>query len=102
MRFVGFALEFRVILATDKIGMITKLDQLGQRSVRGRTGNNKAFFIHLITIFHVELVSVAMALHHLGASVNFFRDCSFGDFRGPCAQTHAGAHVLNASLLFQQ
>jgi len=43
-----------------------------------------------------------MALHHFGAGINFFRDCPFGDFRGPCAQTHAGAHVLDASLLFQQ
>src|SRR5580700_2150824 len=34
MRFVRLALEFRVILATHKIGMITKLDQLGQRPVR--------------------------------------------------------------------
>ena len=34
MRFVRFALKFRVILATNKIGMITKLDQLGERSVR--------------------------------------------------------------------
>jgi hypothetical protein len=33
MRFVWFALEFRVILATNEIGVITKLDQLGQRSV---------------------------------------------------------------------
>jgi hypothetical protein len=34
MRFVRLALKFRVILATKKIGMITKLDQLGQRAVR--------------------------------------------------------------------
>src|SRR5581483_7733870 len=34
MRFVRFALEFRVILATHEIGMIAELDQLGQRSVR--------------------------------------------------------------------
>jgi hypothetical protein len=34
MRFVRLALEFRVILAANKIGMVTKLDQLGQCSVR--------------------------------------------------------------------
>jgi hypothetical protein len=34
MRFVRLALEFGMILATNKIGMITKLDQLCKRSVR--------------------------------------------------------------------
>jgi len=34
MGFVGLALEFRVILATNEIGMIAKLDQFGQRSIR--------------------------------------------------------------------
>src|SRR4029453_15353784 len=43
MRFVRLALKFRVILATNKIGMITKIDQLGQRSVRGVSGNDKPF-----------------------------------------------------------
>jgi len=33
MRFVRLALEFRVILATNEIRVITKLDQFGQRSV---------------------------------------------------------------------
>jgi hypothetical protein len=33
MRFVRLALEFRVILAPNKIGVIAKLNQLGQRSV---------------------------------------------------------------------
>jgi len=34
MRFVRLALKFGMILATNEIGMITKLDQLGQRFVR--------------------------------------------------------------------
>jgi hypothetical protein len=34
MRFVRLALEFRVILATNEIGMIAKFDQLGQHPVR--------------------------------------------------------------------
>jgi len=58
--------------------------------------------VHLIAIFHVELVSVAVPLHHFGTIVNFFREGAFGDFRRPRAQAHAGAHVLDASLFFQQ
>ena len=45
---------------------------------------------------------MAVALHHFGTGVNFFRECAFGDFCRPCAQTHAGAHVLDALLFFQQ
>jgi len=45
---------------------------------------------------------VAVAFHHFGTLVNFFGERAFGDFRRPCAQTHARAHVFDASLFFQQ
>jgi len=44
---------------------------------------------------------VAVALHHFGAAVNFFRERALGDFRRPGAQAHAGAHIFDASLFFQ-
>src|SRR5262249_16753594 len=102
MRSIRFALEFRVILATNEIRVITKLDQLGQRSVRCRSGNDETFFIHTGAIFHVELVSVTVALLHFSTAVNFFRERAFANFRRPCAQAHAGAHTLDAALFFQQ
>jgi hypothetical protein len=33
MRFVGFALEFGVILAADKIRVIAQLNQFGERAI---------------------------------------------------------------------
>jgi hypothetical protein len=33
MRFVGFALKFRMILTTNKVGVIAQLDQFGERAV---------------------------------------------------------------------
>jgi len=35
VRFVWFALKFRVILAAEKIRVIAQLDQLSERAVRG-------------------------------------------------------------------
>src|SRR5438046_9163996 len=47
MRFVRLALEFGMILSTNEIGMISKLDQLGQRFVRLFPRTKEDFFHHL-------------------------------------------------------
>src|SRR5438046_3344463 len=72
VRLVRFALKFRVILAADEIRMIPKLNQFRQRAIRRRSGNDEAFFVHTVAIFHVELVTVPVPLHQFGLAVDFF------------------------------
>src|SRR5260370_26243079 len=68
MRFVRFALKFRVVLATDEIRMIAKFNQFGQRTVRRCAWNDESFFVHPVSIFHVELVTGPMQVRHVGLS----------------------------------
>ena len=44
MRLVRFALEFRVILAGEKIRMIAQLDQFREGSIGRRAADEKTFF----------------------------------------------------------
>src|SRR6266550_3310088 len=96
VRLVRFALKFRVILAADEIRMIPKLNQFRQRGIRRRSGNDEAFFVHPVAIFHVELVAVPVTLHHVGLAVNFLGVRSFPDLGWPRFEPHARA--LNAPL----
>src|SRR5438552_17059231 len=77
VRLVRFALKFRVISAADEIRMIPKLNQFRQRAIRRRSGNDEAFFVHPVAIFHVELVTVPLPLHHFVLAADFFVQRSF-------------------------
>ena len=76
VRLVRFALKFGVILASQKIGVISQLDQLGERAIGRSAGNFEAFLAHLVAIFHVELITMPMALRALRRSHKSSpRDC---------------------------
>jgi len=103
VRLVRFALKFRVILAADEIRMIPKLNQFRQRAIRRRSGNDEALFVHPVAIFHIELVTVSVALHHFGLAVDFLCQRSFRDLCRPRSESHARAFALNLfALLLEQ
>src|ERR1043166_3963935 len=102
MRLVWLTLTFRVILAADKIRLIPKLDQLGERSVGRCSRNHESFFVHSIAILHVELVPMAVAFHYVVRAVDFFCQRSFRDLRRPRSEAHAPAFAMDFfALLFE-
>jgi hypothetical protein len=56
----------------------------------------------MIAIFHVELVSVAVPLRHLGVAIDSFSQRAFDNLCWPRAQPHACTFVTHAALLLQQ
>lgn len=60
--FIGFALEFGMILASEKEGMAFEFDELGQGSIGRGAADKKAFVFHLLAVVHVELVAMPMSL----------------------------------------
>src|SRR5580693_557741 len=102
MGLVRFALKFWVVLAADEIGMIAEFDQFGQCPVWRGAGNYEAFLVHSVAILHVELVAMAVSLHHIGRAVNLFSQRSFHNLRWPRPQPHARAFAVNFfALLFE-
>jgi len=103
MRFVRLALKFGMVLAADEIRMIPELNQFRECTVRGCSGNDESFFVHPVSIFHVELVTVPVTLHHFGLAVNLFGQRSFHNLCRPRPQPHAGAFAVDFfPLLFEQ
>src|ERR1700724_3562353 len=102
MRLIGLALKFWVVLAADEIEMIAELNQFGQCPVGRGAGNYEAFLVHSVAILHVELVAMAVSLHHIGRAVNLFSQRSFHNLRWPRPQPHARAFAVNfLALLFE-
>src|SRR5205085_11795142 len=71
MRFVRFALEFRMILAGEEEWMVAQLDQLSERAIGRGAADDETFLRHLLAIFHVEFVAMAMSLEHFRMAINF-------------------------------
>ena len=102
VRLVRFALKFGVILASQKIGVISQLNQLGERAVGRSAGNFEAFLAHLVTIFHVELITMPMALEHFVAPINLLRETAVLNFCRPGSEPHTGAFVPDLALFLEQ
>src|SRR5437588_10301241 len=101
VRLVRLALKFGVILASQKIGMISQLDQLGERAIGRGAGNFEALLAHLVTIFHVELITMPMALEHFVAPINLLRESAVLNFCRPGSEPHTGAFVPDLALFFE-
>src|SRR5438105_12615802 len=82
--------------------MISQLDQLGERAIGRGARNFEALLAHLIAIFHVELITMPMALEHFVTSVNFFSESTVLNFGWPRSQAHARAFVGHVALLIEQ
>jgi hypothetical protein len=102
VRLIWFALKFGVILASQKIGVISQLDQLGERAIGRSAGNFEAFVAHLVTIFHIKLITMPMALEHFVAPINFLRETAVLNFCRPGPEPHTGAFVPDLALFFEQ
>src|SRR5439155_23689818 len=100
VRLIWFALKFGVILASQKIGVISQLDQLGERAIGRGTRNFEAFLAHLIAILHVELITMPMALEHFVAPINFLRETAVLNLCRPCPAPHTGSFVPYFALSF--
>src|SRR6478672_3414583 len=88
VRLVRFALKFGVILASQKIGMISQLNQLGERAIGRSAGDFEAFLAHLVTIFHIKLITMPMALEHFVAPINLLRESAMLNFCRPGSEPH--------------
>src|SRR5437762_3469994 len=97
VRLIWFALKFGVILASQKIGVISQLDQLGERAIGRGTGNFEAFLAHLITIFHIKLITMPMALEHFAASIDLLRETAVLNFCRPGPEPDRKSTRLNSS-----
>src|SRR6267142_6992380 len=102
VRLIWFALKFGVILASQKIGMISQLNQLGERAIGRSAGDFEAFLAHLVTIFHVELVAMPLAFEHFVAPINLLRETAVLKFCRPGSEPHTGAFVPDLALFFEQ
>src|SRR5438270_1253566 len=102
VRLIWFALKFGVILASQKIGVIAQLDQLGERAIGRSAGNFEAFLAHSVAIFHVELITMSMALEHFVAPINLLRESTMLNFCRPGSEPHTGALVPDLALFFEQ
>src|SRR6267154_6859437 len=102
VRPIWFALKFGVILASQKIGMISQLNQLGERAIGRSAGDFEAFLAHLVTIFHVELVTMPMAFEHFVAPINLLRETAVLKFCRPGPEPHTGAFVPDLALFLEQ
>ncbi len=102
VRLVRLALEFRVILAGEEERVISHLDQLRKRSVGRGAADEETFFRHLVAVFHVELVAMAMALEHFVVLINFLGQRAVDDLRRPGAEAHAAAFFADFALLIEK
>src|SRR6478672_2865618 len=91
VRLVRFALKFGVILASQKIGVISQLNQLGERAIGRSTGNFEALLAHLVTVFHIKLITMPMALQHFIAPIDLLRETAVLNFCRPGPEPHTGA-----------
>ena len=62
----------------------------------------KPFSVHLVAVFHVELVAVPMPLEHFAVLVNFFGERALHDLRRPRAEPHAAAFFSDLALFIEQ
>jgi len=102
MWFVRFALKLGMILAGDEIRMVAQLDQLRERAIRGCSRDCESFFGHAVAIFHVEFITVAVSLEHVGFAINFFGKRAGCDLCRPRAKPHARAFIAHSTLLLEQ
>ena len=65
MRRERFRLQFRSLLDADEPGVILHFHDLRQASVRGHARKDQAAFFQPVTVFDIDLIAVAVALHVL-------------------------------------
>ena len=62
MRFERPRLQLRMILHTDKPGMVRNLDGFRQNAVRRRSGEDQTAFLELLPIADIDFVAVPVPL----------------------------------------
>ena len=103
MRRVGLRFELGVKLRSDEEWMVRDLDDFDEAFFLGYGSDDESGILQLLTIGGIEFVAMTMALvNRFGLVVNLegFGVREDDGFTG--AETHGGAHVGDALLLFLQ
>ena len=91
-----------MILAGEEERVIAQFNQLRERAIRRSAADHEIPFFHLLAVFHVELVTVAMALEHFVVLVDFSASVPGTIFGRPGAEAHASAFFAIFALLVEQ
>src|SRR6266511_1775944 len=101
MRLQRLALELRVELAGEEVGMLRQLDDLDVGAVGRASRDAQSGAGEQLLIFAVELVAVAMALADFGAAVGLDGVEAGLELAVPCAQAHGAAQLFHPTQLAQ-
>ena len=98
MRIVRAGLELRMSLRSHKPRMILDLDHLDQAVIRQGTGDDQSLLREFLTVFVVELITMAMTLLDLSLAVSSQRMRALTQFARIGTEAHRAALVLDTLL----
>ena len=96
---VGAAFELRVELRTHKPGVLRKLHNLHQPSVRRQAGQHHPLLLHLTAAVVLKLKPMAVPLGDFRRPIQRAAACVFRQHTGIFSKTHSPALICDVHLI---